>query len=371
MIQQVVFALIIENLQFNTGGVSCTVQGVEVTIFHGGVTHFTVVGIHIFGFHHFADSIHIFVHRILNKFDIVAQFVHIVNHIRQITIRFVIIFHIQSQQVIADGIRHSLIAQVFDGLFEYSTIVVVIEIFVQQGKCLLIQIHIRRMHGDFVDIIIVVQVFGSGFTQHHSTVDKEEPVGTGYIVKGTQSIQRRAVSTHPFIQRGFDYVTVGAAIENASINVKATIQLRHLRVLTVRSSGVTGFHTTAEVLGLSVTFQQVTNQRFGSNGVGFRQGVPVNHQNFLFLYQFFDTFPIFRTYFQVVFDYDGTAVYTEAFVIGFGFQHIDNVVHQIAQAEFGLFRSVTPFTVPVRTTDNVHGILFAHSFSSKSTIEYS
>ena len=186
------------------------------------------MNIHILGLHDLADGVHIIVHRLLNEFDVVANLVHIGHHFRQISVRLVVIFHVESKQMIADCIRHGLLSYVVDSSLHDLGIMDIVKVLMEQRKRFLVKIHVRHMNGNLVHIIVIVKVLCGFLAEHDSAVNIEEPVGTGDLVKGAKGIKLGAVGAHPLEKRGLDNVLIGTAVENGGVDVKASVKLGHL-----------------------------------------------------------------------------------------------------------------------------------------------
>ena len=82
--------------------------------------------------------------------------------------------------------------------------------------------------------------------------------------------------------------------------------------------------------------EQVADERFGRDGVGFRQGVPVDDEQPLVRNQLFDAVAVFGTDGEIIFQYNGAAVHAEVFVLRFGLQKMNDIVHQICEPELAL-----------------------------------
>ena len=116
---------------------------------------------------------------------------------------------------------------------EHFGIMDIIEILIKKSKCLFIKIHIGHMNRNFINIVIIVKILCSLFSENNCTVNIEEPICSGYFVKGAKSIKLRTVGTNPFKERGFDNVLICSAVENCGVYIKTSVKLRHLRILTV------------------------------------------------------------------------------------------------------------------------------------------
>ena len=110
-----------------------------------------------------------------------------------------------------------------------------------------------------------------------------------------------------------------------------------------------------------MTLKKVTNQRFGSNGVGLGQGIPVDHPHFLGFDKLLYALLVFGTDSQIILNDYHTAVDAETLIGILGFKDVDDVIHKIHKTKLG---SMSPFSVPVGTADNVHRILFVTHFLS-------
>ena len=186
--------------------------------------------------------------------------------------------------------------------------------------------------------------------KHCGTVHVEEPVGTGHFVEGAQRVNGGAVRAYPSKQRR-KYVLVCAAVEDSVGDVKTAVKLRQLAGLSVACGGVAGFHSATEFRCHAVTPQQVTHKAFRRNGVGFGQGVPIYHKHALCLDEVDDALFVFGTDGQVVLDDDCAAVHAKVLVLRFGFQQVDDVVHQVYKSQFALLGGVSPLSVPVSSVD--------------------
>jgi len=364
LVDKIVFTLVVEDFELYTGGMGSAVERVEVAVFHGGIAKLAVMNIHILGLHDLADGVHIIVHRILNKLDVVANLIHIGHHFGQVSVRLVVVLHVEGKQVIADGIRHSLLSDVVDAALHYLGIVDIVEVLMKKGECLLVKIHVGHMYRNLVDIVVIVEILRGFLSENDCAVNIEEPVGTGDLVEGAQGVKLGAVGAYPLEQRSLDDMLVGTAIENGGIDVKASVKLGHLGVLAVGSGGVARLHAAAELGSHFMTLEKVTNQRLGSNRVGLGQGVPVDHPHFLGFDKLLYALLVFGTDSQIILNDYHAAVDAEALIGILGFKDVDDVVHKVHKTELGLLGSMSPFSVPVGTADNMHRILFVTHFLS-------
>ena len=229
--------------------------------------------------------------------------------------------------MISDGIGHGLLADVFYSPLHDLGIVNIIEILVEKGEGLFVKVHVGHMYRNLVYIVVVVQVLCGLLAEHNGAVNIEEPVGTGYLVEGTQGIKLGAVGAYPLEKRGLDNMLVGSAVENRGVDVKASVKLGHLRILAVGSGGIARLHAAAELGSHFVTLEQVTYQRLRCHRVGFGQGIPVYNPHFLGFYELLYTLSVLGTNGQIVLNNYHTAVYAEAFIRVLGLKDVDDVIH--------------------------------------------
>ena len=113
-----------------------------------------------------------------------------------------------------------------------------------------------------------------------------------------------------------------------------------------------------------MALQKVSDKRFGSNGIGLGESIPIDHPHLFGFDKLLYALSVFGANGKIILNDYHTAVNAEALVGILGFKDVDDVIHKVHETELGLFGSMPPLSVPVGTADNVHRILFVTHFLS-------
>ena len=353
-VDKIVLNVIVKKLNLDSGRMSCAKKSVEVVILHSGITKLALMLCSLIILLR-ADGIHILVHCGLTDLNVRIDLVHILNKLGKVTIGLVIILHVKSEDVVTNLIGLCLVKKVVERRLMNLLIMDIVVILVKNGECLLVGLHIRHVSGKMSRIIGVGKILQT-LTKHGRTVNVEEPVGSGNLVKGTKGGNAASIGCLP-VKEGGKHVLVSTTVEDSVLNTEATVKLRKLRGLTVRGRCVTRLHTSAKLSSHLVTEKKVSDKSLGRNGISLRKSVPVYDSKSLILDKLLYSLTILGTNGEVVLENDGTAVNTEGLVFRLVFEQIKDVIHKVSQTQLALLCSMTPFAVPMSTAYQVNDAL--------------
>ena len=256
----------------------CAEKCVERAEVHSCVSKLAFMTCKVGLFNFSTDCVHVLVHGGLHNLDIVRNVVNLFDELRKKLVRFVVIFHIKSEDLVFNRVWRGLCIDVTESFFQKRRVVVEVVVFFKSSESFLVETHVCRVHEVVVAVVLIIKVL-CRFADNNRLVDIEEPVCTGNFVECAESIKYASVRAFPFEEGGAGGVFISTAVEDSSIDSEALVKLWHLAMLTIRGCGIAGFHAAAEAFGHLVTQKEVADKSFGRDCIGFRKGVPIYHDH--------------------------------------------------------------------------------------------
>ncbi len=175
----------------------------------------------------------------------------------------------------------------------------------------------------------------------------ECPVSDGVLELEGEHI--RAVRGTPIEEcRGVELV--GATAQYAVLQVKATIDLGHLRGMAKHVAGVGDGHRLGSPLGGDpLAHQQIPNQRLRARAEQIRHRKPRPDQNATALNQGRKTILVLWTQLKIVRKDAGLPVKVKILKVGIAFHQIQKIVNEFDEEQPEFLECPVPFTIPVRT----------------------